>query len=109
MAWEVTWTQTAWNDLETVADYIVKDSCHYAAAFVRESRDAAQSLAQLARRGRMVPEFRDPSIRELFVRDYRLIYQITESTIYVIGFVHGARDLWSLWEREKRNHTRNEK
>lgn len=102
MAGRVIWTQTAWSDLEAVADYIAKDSQHYAAAFVGEVRDAARSLAHLAERGRTVPEFHDPSIRELFVRDYRLVYQVSESAVYVIGFIHGARDLWALWEREKR-------
>jgi toxin ParE1/3/4 len=96
------WTETAWGDLEEVADYIAKDSSHYAAALVREARDAARTMAHLAERGRVVPEFNDPSIRELFVRNYRLIYQVAEQTIYVVGFIHGARDLWALWERERR-------
>ncbi|MBU1209138.1 MAG: type II toxin-antitoxin system RelE/ParE family toxin [Proteobacteria bacterium] len=99
---EVTWTESAWRDLEEVADYIAKDSRHYAAAFVREARDAARSLAYLAERGRTVPEFNDPGIRELFVRSYRLIYQVAEQVVYIIGFIHGARDLWALWERERR-------
>jgi plasmid stabilization system protein ParE len=96
------WTESAWRDLEEVADYIAKDSSHYAAAFVREARDAARTLAYLAERGRAVPEFNDPSIRELFVRSYRLIYQVAEQTVYIIGFIHGARDLRAFWEREGR-------
>jgi plasmid stabilization system protein ParE len=63
MARKVTWTESAWIDLEEVADYIGKDSPRYAGAFVREVRDAARSLAYLAERGRAVPEFNDPSIR----------------------------------------------
>ena len=102
MARKVMWTETAWGDLEEVADYIAKDSSHYAAALVREARDAARTLAYLAERGRVVPEFNDPSIRELFVMNYRLIYQVAEQTIYVVGFIHGARDLWALWEKERR-------
>jgi plasmid stabilization system protein ParE len=102
MAWKVVWAESAWRDLEGVADYIAKDSSSYAAAFVREAREAARTLAYLAERGRIVPEFNDPSIRELFMRSYRLIYQITEQVIYIIGFIHGARDLWALWERERR-------
>lgn len=102
MARKVTWTEVAWNDLEEAADYIAKDSPHYAAAFVREARDAARSLTYLAERGRVVPEFADSSIRELFVRSHRLIYQVTEQTAYIIGFIHGARDLGMLWERERR-------
>jgi toxin ParE1/3/4 len=102
MARKVMWTESAWRDLEEVADYITKDSSHYAAAFVREARDAARTLAYLSERGRTAPEFNDPSIRELFVRSYRLIYQVAEQAVYIIGFIHGARDLWALWERERR-------
>jgi hypothetical protein len=51
-------------------------------------------------RGRVVPEFDDTSIRELFVRSYRLIYQVRVHTVYIIGFVHGARNLHAFWEGE---------
>lgn len=105
MAWQVVWTDTAWRDLEEAAEYIAKDSPHYAAAFVREVRDAARSLRDLAERGRVVPEFSDPSIRELTVRSYRVVYQGTEITAYVVGFIHGARDLAALWKREERPHS----
>jgi len=105
MARKVTWTEIAWSDLEAAADYIAEDSPHYAAAFVREVRDAARSLAHLAERGRVVPEFSDPSIRELLVRSYRLIYRVAEEAVYVIGFIHGARDLEALWEREGQPHS----
>ena len=102
MARKVMWTETAWRDLEEVADYIAKDSSHYGAAFVREARDAARSLGYVAERGRTVPEFNDPEIRELFVRSYRLIYQVKEQAVNIIGFIHGARDVSALWERERR-------
>jgi len=102
VAWKVVWTESAWRDLEEVADYIAQDSSHYAAAFVREAREAARTLTCLAERGRAVPEFNDPNIRELFVRSYRLIYQVAEQSVYIIGFIHGARDLWALWDRERR-------
>ncbi|MBU0699978.1 type II toxin-antitoxin system RelE/ParE family toxin [bacterium] len=101
MAWKVKWTEAAWNDLEEVSDYIAKDSPYYAATFVREVRDAARSLSYFAERGRVVPEFGNLSIRELFIRKYRLIYQLKEQTVCIIGFIHGARDLLALWERER--------
>ncbi len=102
MARRVVWTQIAWDDLERAAIYIAKDSPRYASACVREVRDAARSLAHLAQRGRVVPEFSDPSLREIFVRNYRLIYRLSEETAYIVGFIHGAGDLWRLWEREER-------
>jgi plasmid stabilization system protein ParE len=79
------WTESAWRDLEEVADYIAKDSSHYAAAFVREARDAARTLINLAERGHVVPEFNNPIIRELFVRSYRLIYQVAGQAVYIGG------------------------
>ena len=57
MAREVEWTESAWDDLSTIADYIALDSPHYAAAFVSEVSDAADSLQHFAERGRKVPEF----------------------------------------------------
>lgn len=104
MAWEVAWTNAAWSDLEATADHIAKDSLHYAAGFVYEVKEAASSLTHFAERGHIVPEFNDPKIRELFVGNYRLIYQVMGKNVYVIAFVHGARDLWRLWERSRKDY-----
>jgi plasmid stabilization system protein ParE len=94
----VVWAETAWSDLEQVAEYIAKDSPRYAAAFVREVRDAARSLARFAERGRIVPELAQPNLRELIVRSYRLIYTLKDDAVYILGFIHGARDLEDLWK-----------
>lgn len=102
MVREVKWAEVAWNDLEEAADYIARDSAYYAAAFVREVQEAARSLNHFAERGRTVPELKDPGLREIFVRSYRLIYQVKEETVFVIGFIHGARDLDALWNPEER-------
>lgn len=72
---EVIWTEPAWEDLEAAAGYIARDSESYAAAFVREVMEAAKSLSEFAERGQVVPEFRDPTIRELLIRPYRLVYK----------------------------------
>lgn len=102
MARRVAWTETAWRDLEHVADYISDDSPGYAAALVRRIRDQARSLAELAERGRIVPELQQPAVRELVVGSYRLIYEISEEDVYVLGLIHGARDLAALWDPEAR-------
>jgi hypothetical protein len=59
----------------------------------------------MAERGRIVPEFADPTIRELIVRSYRLIYRVSDEDVSIIGFIHGARDLPTLWQREIRSPT----
>lgn len=103
MARRVEWTETAATDLDQVAEFIARDSPRYAATIVREARDAARSLSEMAERGRMVPEFERTDLRELVVRGYRLIYRLTTETVTVLGFIHGARDLGGLWRREERS------
>ena len=96
MAQRVRWTETAWNDLKNIADFIAQDSPYYAAALVREIRDAARSLKRFAERGRIVPEFDSPNIRELFIRHYRLIYDLQTEEVRILALIHGARDLSAL-------------
>ncbi len=74
MARKVNWAYEAATDLEALAEYIARDSAFYASAFVQEIRDASRSLNEFSERGRIVPELGNPNIRELFVREYRLIF-----------------------------------
>lgn len=99
MAWRVVWTDPGWANLEAAADYIAQDSPRYAASLVREARDAARSLAHLAKRGRIVPEINDLDVRELFVWRYRLIYRVSDRTVEVLAFIHSARDLAAILEK----------
>lgn len=107
MAREVKWAQAAFDDLDAIANYIGKDSPNYAATFVRDALEAGFSLSRMAERGRVVPEWHEKTIRELLLGNYRLIYRVMETQVYVIGFVHGARDLDALWKREERRPLQN--
>lgn len=91
MARQVIWTEPAWDDLDAAAEYIARDSEHYAAAFVHEVKDAVESLLELAERGQVVPEFGDPTVRELLVRPYRVVYQVRSKEVTVLAVIHGAR------------------
>jgi len=92
VARKVVWTESAWRDLEQAADYIARDSPHYAAAFVLEVNSASATLAHLPHRARKVPELNDPSIRELLVGSYRLIFLVSGESVYILGLIHQARD-----------------
>ncbi len=96
MAQKVIWTHESVTDLESVAEYIARDSAYYASAFVEEILEAGRSLGHYSKRGRIVPEIGNPKIRELFVRDYRLIYCIEGLRVIVLGLIHGKRDLKRL-------------
>lgn len=107
MAWQVVWTGPAWRDLEGTADYIAHDSPTYAKAFAGRIWAASQSLTELPRRGRIVPELDDEAVRELLVDSFRLIYELhlDPELVYILGVIHGSRDLLALWEREERGET----
>jgi toxin ParE1/3/4 len=98
----VRWSLRALSDLDTAAEFIAVDSPGYAAAFVIEVRLASRSLVTLPERGRVVPEFGRPNIRELFVHSYRLIYRLEETRVVIAALIHGRRDLIRLWRRERR-------
>lgn len=104
MAYKVSWSFEATADLNAVAEYIARDSTFYAASLVEEILTASRSLYMFAELGRIVPELSNPNIRELLIKEYRLIYSIEESRIVVLGLIHGKRDLKSLWEKEQRKN-----
>lgn len=100
----VSWTEQAAADLAAIADYIARSSPQAAARVARKVVDAADSLSELAERGRHVPEpeLASLGLRELLPAAYRLIYRVETETVSIITVVHGARDLAALWERERR-------
>lgn len=98
MARRIAWTDSAWLELESAASFIARDSPRYAAALVAEARSASRSLKKSPRRGRIVPEVAGENVRELFVKSYRLIYELEENRVVILAFIHGARQLSSnLW------------
>jgi plasmid stabilization system protein ParE len=99
---KVIWTDTAVTDLDAAAEFISKDSPAYAATFVLRSLDAARSLSDLAERGRVVPEFKDETIRAIFIHSYRLIYRVEEKHVSVLALIHGRRDFASAWDEQER-------
>ena len=91
MARRVKWTESAWQEVECGASYIRRDSPKYAAGLVAEVKAASRLLRQFPTRGRVVPEIASTEIREIFVREYRLIYRFADSGVLIIAFIHGAR------------------
>ena len=56
----------------------------------------------MAERGRVVPELDEPRVPELVVGSYRLIYETDDESVYILGLIHGARDLTAIWDTEGR-------
>lgn len=103
MARKIIWSDPAVEDLEAAVEHIARDSEAYAASFAQSIVDAAESLSDLAQRGRVVPEWGVGTVRELLVGRYRLIYKVEAARALIVGVVHGSRDLGLAWrERERK-------
>ncbi|MBI5816044.1 MAG: type II toxin-antitoxin system RelE/ParE family toxin [Nitrospinae bacterium] len=102
MAGKISWSFHAADDLLAISEFIGKDSEFYSAAFARDCMAASRSLEIFPERGRVVPELDNPRIRELFIKEYRLVYLIEGQSIVILGLIHGKRDLNTLWKKDKR-------
>jgi toxin ParE1/3/4 len=67
------------------------DSRAYAKTVVKRIVDATRSLSKFPQMGRMVPEFADETIREVFAYSYRIIYKVYDDRIVIAAVVHGKR------------------
>jgi plasmid stabilization system protein ParE len=60
---------------------------------IRRIRTDIRRLAQHPQRGRVVPEYGDPSIRELIISPYRVVYRHSadQDLVQVVAVYHGAQ------------------
>ena len=88
---EIKWTTQSLEDINSIAEYISKDSVRYAELFVEKIFYRTEILNKHPRTGRIVPEIEDESIRELILISYRIIYKIYSSHIDILTVHHSAR------------------
>lgn len=89
---EIIWSPRSLKDINEIADYISKDSLQYAEEQVKQFFISAKVLEKYPLFGRMVPELRIFSIRQLLCGHYRLIYEIiSKNRVAIITVHHQAR------------------
>lgn len=90
---QVTWSPSALLDVESVAEFISRDSSHYAALFVQKLLAHVEKMGQFPNSGRVVPEYQLEHLREFIYENYRVVYRTKESGIEVAAVVHGMKRL----------------
>ena len=96
----VDWAFSAQAALDEVITYISRDSPEAAARVLEQALETGASLATFAERGRIVPESNEPTIREVFVFRYRLMYEVRDDRVIIVAFLHGARDFTALRQNQ---------
>jgi len=103
MSFEVLLTDDAARDLEEICDYIDRhDSPARADHVLERIAEAFQGLSDHPQRGRYPRELLDIGVREyreVFFKPYRIIYRVTEDTVYVLVIADGRRDMQTLLQR----------
>jgi len=91
---EVVWAPSALEDMDSIAQYIARDSADHAALFVLRLCEATDRLQDFPLSGHAIPEMGDESCREILHGPYRIMYRISDDEVWITGIVHGARN----WE-----------
>lgn len=94
--YHVEWAATAERDLKQFIDYIAIANPDNALQLLIKIRQKTSSLYTLPERGRIVPELQDQGIqtyRELILARWRIIYRITDSTVYVLSVIDARRNV----------------
>ncbi|TFH65216.1 MAG: type II toxin-antitoxin system RelE/ParE family toxin [Gemmatimonadales bacterium] len=94
----IVWSEGARRELDEAVSYIAEDSIASAIRILEQILGSAESLGTLGERGRVVPERGDPSIRELLVDPFRLLYHLRDSDIVILGILHQRRT-YERWPR----------
>lgn len=87
------WLQEAQIDLYIIAQYIMQDSVFYARQTAQNIDSKVNDLKLFPYMGRVVPEINQYYIRELIYKSYRILYQVFQDKIYIIGVIHSSRNM----------------
>ena len=89
MDFRLVWTPLARSDLRGIVTYIARDNPDAARRVGERVLDAVEVLRSMPQLGRVVPERRNQSIREIIRGNYRIVYRLREES--------QAVEIWRIW------------
>jgi len=91
--YQVNLSQQAQADLEQIFYYIANDNINNTANFILQLEKKIYSLENFPDRHPLIPEneFFDTNYRHLIFKKYRIVYRITEKSVYILRIFHGAK------------------
>jgi addiction module RelE/StbE family toxin len=90
---KIVWTLRSREDLRDIGTFIAKDNPPAALKLGELIFDRVDTLEKFPELGRVVPERNQPNIREIVVKNYRLVYRVhpKEKFLEILRVWHGAR------------------
>ena len=98
MAYKLIWSPAARDDLHDIVVFIARDNPNRAMSFGYELISETDRLQAFPEFGRIVPEYRNETIREIVFRPYRIVYRVdNKNKVCEIARVwHSARGILQL-------------
>jgi toxin ParE1/3/4 len=85
------WSEKAVEDLEMICEYIAQDSENYARLVAKRIMDVVESIPDYPYSGSIVPEYKNDFVREKIIKNYRIIYRMSNDIVEIITIIHNAR------------------
>jgi len=98
MAYKLIWSPASRDDLLDIVTFISRDSRQRAETFGYRLIAETDKLQNFPEIGRVAPEYRDPTIREIIVRSYRIVYRVDHQRklVEIARVWHSARGIPAL-------------
>jgi addiction module RelE/StbE family toxin len=88
---KLAWTKRAQDDLISIGKYIAGDNIVNARKWIKKLRARVRRIIDAPMSGRVVPEFENDNIREVFLGNYRIVYLVQNETVLIITIFEGHK------------------
>lgn len=88
---KVTWSTRSRTRMQAVRRHIARDDPAAANRLIELILLQGNELAHFPRRGRVVLEVANEDVRELIIKGYRVLYEITDESIEILTVFEGHR------------------
>jgi len=82
---KILWSPLAVERLENIFEYISKDDISAAHKMVERIFKKVETLSKFPERGRKVPVVNREESREVFENEYRIIYRVESTRVFVLS------------------------
>ena len=94
--YQAAWAAVAQHDLKQIIDYIAIDSPGNASRILQKIKQKVSDFYVMPDRGRIIPELKEQGIhtyRELIIASWRVIYRISDTTVFVLSVIDSRRNV----------------
>ncbi len=85
------WSPLALADLQSICEYIARDSDRYAKLFAERIVALVESIPDHPLLGAVVPEYQQENLRERLLQNYRVLYRLRGEAVEIVTITHAAR------------------